>query len=366
MDLNLNKKEIKKIPNFPGIYLIINTINGKKYVGKSLYIRDRLYRHILKEDPNKVLYKAFNKYGIENFKVRILYQDKNATEDYLFQLEIKYIEEFETYTKGYNMTKGGEGVSGYKYSEEEKEKMRQRYLDNSSLLKQSKECKCITYCCDLNSFNIIKFDSRREASQYLISVGYKSSDTQIVKAIKNKTKHHNHIFANTKDELEILITNFRNSNNRSKINYDKFYDILVPYADQFGILPTIEQLAVILKMSKTSVSRRVKILQERNKLRKINILDQHRIQLSSSLYDQSFFHTGTILTNISTGSIQFIYDNPNITILGYKIRTIKEKRRNKQIINGIRLEIGCLYYLSNALGIDSVTSIWKTFKNNDT
>ena len=137
MELNLTKEEIKKIPNLPGIYLIINTINDKKYVGKSLRLRDRLYRHILKEDPNKILYKAFNKYGINNFKVRILYCEENAAEDYLFQLEIEYIEKFDTYIKGYNMTKGGDGVSGYRYSEEEKEKMRKRYLNNSPLLKHS-------------------------------------------------------------------------------------------------------------------------------------------------------------------------------------------------------------------------------------
>lgn len=363
MEFSLSKEEIKKIPNLPGIYLITNIVNGKRYVGKSLHLRDRLYRHILKGESDKVLYKAFNKYGIDNFRISILYQDENASEKYLFQLETKYIEELGTYAKEYNMTKGGEGISGYKYSDEEKEKMRERYLNNSPLLKHSEDCKCITYCYNLDTTIIMKFNSRKEASQYLISLGYKSTDSQIVKAIKNMTKHHNYLFANTKEELESIISKYKNLTKRVKVDYNKFYDTLASYADQFGILPPMEQLSAILEIPKTNISRRIKILQEMNKLRKINILDQHRIQLSSSSYDQSFFCTGTVLTNISTGTIEFIYDDSNTTIFGYKMGTIKEKRQSKSVINGVRLETGCLYYLADILGIDSVTGIWKNFNN---
>ena len=358
-EIPLNKEELKKIPNIPGIYLITNKINGKRYVGKSLHLRDRIYRHILKEDPNKILYKAFNKYGLENFVVNILYQNENISEKCLFQLETEYIEKLGTYAKEYNMTKGGEGISGHKYSKEERQKMRERYLNNSPLLQQSKGCKCITYCYNLEDKNIKIFNSRKEAAQYLVHIGYKSSDTQIVKAIKNKSNHHNCLFSNTLEDLNKLIINNEKPKKKRKIDYNEFYNTIILYADDFGILPTMDQLSIILKMPKTSISRRIKVLQDEHKIRKINILDQHRLQLSSSLYDQSFFNTGTILTNLDTREIQFIYDKPDVKLFGYTLNTIKEKRKQKLIIDRILLETGCLYNLVNVLGIDSVTGIWK-------
>ena len=61
-----------------GIYIIINKINNDCYVGKSVDIKRRWYQH--KTRYNKVgdksynlyLYRAFRKYGIENFEFKIL------------------------------------------------------------------------------------------------------------------------------------------------------------------------------------------------------------------------------------------------------------------------------------------------------
>ena len=59
------------------IYVITNNINNKQYVGKTnLSIQKRFQEHIndskqqIKE--HRPLYNAFNKYGINNFSIRIL------------------------------------------------------------------------------------------------------------------------------------------------------------------------------------------------------------------------------------------------------------------------------------------------------
>lgn len=57
--------------NSPGIYLIINLVNGKIYVGQTKNIKSRVMSHISQllrgAHPNQHLQGAFNKYGVDNF-----------------------------------------------------------------------------------------------------------------------------------------------------------------------------------------------------------------------------------------------------------------------------------------------------------
>lgn len=75
-----------------GIYLIVNKINGKKYVGSSIDIYTRLRTHIsklLRQKHNNICFqRSFNKYGELNFKASILeYCNKNM----LRKSELKWI-----------------------------------------------------------------------------------------------------------------------------------------------------------------------------------------------------------------------------------------------------------------------------------
>ena len=53
---------------------VVNTINGRQYVGASNNIKRRHSEHISPKRRNIpfAIYKAFNKYGIENFKFEVL------------------------------------------------------------------------------------------------------------------------------------------------------------------------------------------------------------------------------------------------------------------------------------------------------
>lgn len=95
------------------IYAITNSVNGKRYIGQSrqgLARRkgEHMHRFNLGERDHK-LYQAMRKHGIENFTFEILCNALRA--EYLDDLEMLFIERFNTFRNGYNMTCGGDSVS---------------------------------------------------------------------------------------------------------------------------------------------------------------------------------------------------------------------------------------------------------------
>lgn len=97
------------------VYKIINTVNKKSYIGITKNIESRFNFHKMRynkvskrEYIEKPLYKAFRKYGIENFKFLVLYKD--LTVDEAKNKEVELIKKFKTlvHENGYNITKGGD------------------------------------------------------------------------------------------------------------------------------------------------------------------------------------------------------------------------------------------------------------------
>ena len=125
-------EEVEKIDaELSGIYLITNKTNKKHYVGQSIYLRRKLLRHkrnwILKKYDTP-LYRAFTKYGIDNFSIDILWstktKDYNSIKKILDDLEKKYIKEYKSYGE-YNQTTGGDaGIIGYRMTDEQKTKIK--------------------------------------------------------------------------------------------------------------------------------------------------------------------------------------------------------------------------------------------------
>lgn len=91
-----------------GIYKIENKINGKSYIGQSIDIERRWQEHYNRKNYtyyNKhPLYVAFNKYGIQNFDFVILEECNQALLD---DKEKYYIKKYNSYSNGYNFTRGG-------------------------------------------------------------------------------------------------------------------------------------------------------------------------------------------------------------------------------------------------------------------
>lgn len=92
-----------------GIYKITNKITGKAYIGQSNNIKRRWQEHKTNiKQKQYPLYVDMNKYGIDNFIFEVL---EECTIDELNEKEIFYINKFNTYYDGYNLTMGGNVLS---------------------------------------------------------------------------------------------------------------------------------------------------------------------------------------------------------------------------------------------------------------
>lgn len=99
--------------NIFSIYTFTNGITGKKYVGYTNNISNRIRSHkasVNKGTKNK-LYDAIRSYGWDNFIFEIVYQSKE--QEYTQKvMENYFIEQFNSFNNGYNMTLGGDGAVG--------------------------------------------------------------------------------------------------------------------------------------------------------------------------------------------------------------------------------------------------------------
>jgi len=96
--------------------------NGKMYIGLTTQkLEKRLYYHKYdaKRRDTTAIHRAINKY--KDFEVEVLYEGE--TLDELKEMEMFFIDYFGTYKKGYNVTKGGEGIVGFSHSDETKKKL---------------------------------------------------------------------------------------------------------------------------------------------------------------------------------------------------------------------------------------------------
>ena len=93
------------------IYKIWNDINNKVYIGKTnRSLKTRFHEHCRdskKENRNnRPLYKAMNKYGVENFHIEEL---EETSRELSSKRECYWIGYYNSFHNGYNATKGGDG-----------------------------------------------------------------------------------------------------------------------------------------------------------------------------------------------------------------------------------------------------------------
>lgn len=118
------------------VYEIRCTVNDKVYVGKTADPEFRWYKHrwcAARNDGSRTceaaLYRAIRKYGADAFVMRVLasYDDEASA----FIGERVWIARFRSFgPRGYNMSAGGEGQTGFKHTEASKLKMARHGPDN--------------------------------------------------------------------------------------------------------------------------------------------------------------------------------------------------------------------------------------------
>lgn len=92
------------------IYKATNLINGKSYIGQTVDPHSRIWQHqrcYEKEQCN--FHDAIQEFGFENFEWEII--DSCTDLEKAGELEKHYIKKYDTFSNGYNMTKGGRGGS---------------------------------------------------------------------------------------------------------------------------------------------------------------------------------------------------------------------------------------------------------------
>ena len=215
-----------------GIYKITNQINNKVYVGQSSCIERRWAEHLYySENEQTLLQRAFKKYGITNFKFEVL---EECEPQNLNEREIYWINFYNSFENGYNMTPGGENHSHIQVSFE---KLKDDYLITNSIHQTARNYNTTRtsvrkalelYDIEYNSTNsapisilmlnpftleIIKvFPSIMDAANYA-----KISDSAIRKALTNSTKPYSggYFWLKSEDEKNIsLLTPLASTENK--------------------------------------------------------------------------------------------------------------------------------------------------------
>ena len=132
-DILNNKKEIyKQLKGKSGVYLFINNINYKLYVGSSVNLDRRLRVHLhfsttSKTINNQILYRAIKKYNLENFSFAILeYCNKDFS--LCAEIEQKWINKLKP---EYNVLQLVKTSLGFKHSLETINKLKEQFKKES-------------------------------------------------------------------------------------------------------------------------------------------------------------------------------------------------------------------------------------------
>ena len=123
------------------IYLVTNTINGKRYVGQTNQrLSSRWWSHVNRANC-RALYSAIHKYGEKNFSVEVLCEV--PTKELANEFEQEYIVRYFTLApNGYNILSGGNERP--LMGEKQKEGLRERMVGNkirfgTSLTEEAKQ-----------------------------------------------------------------------------------------------------------------------------------------------------------------------------------------------------------------------------------
>lgn len=151
------------------IYKIQNNINNKVYIGQTIKpVEKRFQQH--RNNYNKPyfahlsLYKAFRKYGIDNFSFETIEEIPNEKLD---EREKYWIGYYNSYKDGYNSTLGGRTVELYNWDIDE---IIQLYHQLRSARKVAEQLHCDHSTIDhiLNANNVERYSSGQQLCKVII------------------------------------------------------------------------------------------------------------------------------------------------------------------------------------------------------
>lgn len=203
---------MQEFTNESGIYKCTCLSNGRSYIGQTCSLFKRKNDHInrLKNNKhyNKHLQRAWNKYGEENFIWEVL---EICPVEQLNEREKYWIEYYDAFKTGFNQTSGGD--SGFDFSEELKQKNRERMLGTKNHMygrRQTEEAKEINRLAHFGANNAIaRAVICIETNEVFLSIAdagrAKNCDPSTISKVcigKKKTTHGYHWRYATQEEIE--------------------------------------------------------------------------------------------------------------------------------------------------------------------
>lgn len=288
-----NRTDLKQFRHKSGIYMFLNIINDKKYIGQAIDLNARLLYHlscIRRHLDKSVLYKAVLKYGFKNFKIYILtvFPPHNNLKKNLDLAEKIYIQFYDTYKNGYNCTLGGDGGKlGFKLTKEQIDKIKERQKGKTPICAGFNKRRIFLY--NFVEKYYVDFESATEASRQLKSkYGIDICTSSIESAAKGRNKRaNNFIAAYNEKSLEDRIIKYteyliKNKYRSIRPDYDKYFKWLLTVADNDGFIPTSAEISKILNISRSSIIEWNRVLKD--KIQTVRIGQKDRKQIIN--YDQ--------------------------------------------------------------------------------
>lgn len=248
----------------PGIYYFRNQTNNKYYIGQAVNLRVRFKSHIGNYKNNRYdnpLYRAFNKYGLDNFDYDLLEiiedeLDNVTLKELLDKLEKEYINKYDSYNNGYNQTLGGDfGILGYKFTEEQLKAHKERGR------KVAEDGRYKIFVYDKQEDIYYEFLNLTEASEKLnLNVGGLRTA---------KSKHRLYLNRYFSEVSKELIQQYLNARKETTVNSSNSNDYLLEYYNylkQFESI-SITQVSQDLNIGEEAVKKR------NQKLRKLGYTD---------------------------------------------------------------------------------------------
>lgn len=173
------------------VYIHFNKHNNKKYIGITCQNPKKRWDCGRGYINNKHFYSAIQKYGWDGFEHIIIKSD--MPEECAKTLEKLLIKQYDTTNpnRGYNISSGGEGTSGYKHSAESKRKMSENRKGKTKGIPHSKEHK------QRLSDNSGK---RKKISKYTLDGEYIETFDSITKAMKSVGGNPSHFARDLKPD----------------------------------------------------------------------------------------------------------------------------------------------------------------------
>jgi group I intron endonuclease len=159
-----------------GIYRILNTINNKTYIGSSVNIDNRKYKHFWMLSrgihDNEYLQKSFNKYGKDTFIFEVL---EECDELKLIDRENFYIDKYKSnnLTLGYNLSTVNEFRRNTYNTEVKISLSKYNLKKNNNFTKYT--------LTNILTNEIFIFDTLVEGANYLISNGFSNGNPRNVR-----------------------------------------------------------------------------------------------------------------------------------------------------------------------------------------